>query len=149
MRTADLVAEALDIGGDYADRLAPSQRWMATLRPSAQSLRADPRSCDSGAKSWPGQASEHDADRGETDEGGGGSSVALEVAGQATASTDPGQGTLDDPAFGKDDEAMQLVALDDLQRPGAGLCEGGGGRGSLVAGVGEDALDEGKRRRVR
>jgi len=94
--------------------------------------------------SWPGQASEHDADHGETDEGGGGSSVALEVAGQATVSTDPGQGALDDPAFGKDDEAMQLVALDDHQRPGAGLCEGGGGRGSLVAGVGEDALDEGK-----
>lgn len=39
---------------------------------------------------------------------------------------------------------MQLVALDDHQRPGAGLCEGGGGRGSLVAGVGEDALDKGK-----
>ena len=86
--------------------------------------------------SWPGQASEHDADHGETDEGGRGSSVALEVAGQATVSTDPGQGALDDPAFGKDDEAMQLVALDDHQRPGAGLREGGGGRGSLVAGVG-------------
>jgi len=39
---------------------------------------------------------------------------------------------------------MQLVALDDLQGPGAGLGNGGGQRRSLVAGVGEDALDEGE-----
>lgn len=39
---------------------------------------------------------------------------------------------------------MQLGALDDLQRPGAGLCDGGGQRRSLVAGVGEDARDEGE-----
>ena len=92
--------------------------------------------------SWPGQASEHDADHGETDEGRGGSRVALEVARQAAIVADPGEGALDDPAFGQDDEAMQFVALDDLQPPGAGLGDGGGGLRSLVAGIGEDALDE-------
>ena len=37
---------------------------------------------------------------------------------------------------------MQLIAFDDLQRPGAGLGDGGSGFGSLVAGIGEDAFDE-------
>src|SRR4029077_794923 len=36
--------------------------------------------------SWFGQASEHDADHGETDESGGGSCIALEVARQAAVS---------------------------------------------------------------
>ena len=39
---------------------------------------------------------------------------------------------------------MQLVTLDDLQDPGAGLGDGCGQRRSLVAGIGEDALDEGE-----
>jgi len=39
---------------------------------------------------------------------------------------------------------MQLVALDDLQRPSAGLGEGHGGFGCLIAAIGEDALDKGK-----
>src|SRR6266436_3542020 len=112
--------------------------------PSPFGLRADPRSWDSGAMRWFGQASEHDADHGETDESGGGSCIALEVARQAAVSTDPGEGAFDDPALGKNDEAMQLVSLDDFQRPGAGLCDGCGRLRSLVAGVGEDALDEGK-----
>ena len=37
---------------------------------------------------------------------------------------------------------MQLVTLDDLQCPGAGLGNGCGQLRSLVAGIGEDALDE-------
>ena len=37
---------------------------------------------------------------------------------------------------------MQLVAFDDLQLPGAGLGDGGGGLRSLIAAIGEDALDE-------
>jgi len=93
---------------------------------------------------WLGQASEHDADHGETDEGGGGARVALEVARQAAVVADPGEGALDDPALGQDDEPMQLVALDDFQLPGAGLGDSGGGVCSLVAGIGEDALDEGE-----
>ena len=93
---------------------------------------------------WSGQASEHDADHGEADEGGGGSCVALEVAGEASIVADPRQGPLDDPTLGQDDEAVQLVALDDLDLPRAGPGDGRGCLRSLVAGIGEDALDEGK-----
>ena len=39
---------------------------------------------------------------------------------------------------------MQLVAFDDLRLPGAGLGDGGGGLRSLIAAIGEDALDEGE-----
>ena len=56
--------------------------------------------------------------------------------------TDPCEASLNDPPFGQDDEAMQLVALDDLQPPGAGPGDGGSGLGSLVSGIGEDAFDE-------
>jgi hypothetical protein len=70
--------------------------------------------------------------------------VTLEVFGQAAAAADPGQGALDDPAFGKNDEAMQLIALDDLERPGPGLGDGGRHFRSLIVGVSEDTLDEGK-----
>ena len=93
---------------------------------------------------WLGQASEHETNHGETYEGGDGSSVALEIARQAAVSTDPGERALDDPAFGENDEAMQLVTLDDLQGPGAGCGDGCGQHRSLVAGIGEDALDEGE-----
>lgn len=70
--------------------------------------------------SWPGQAFEHDADHGETNEGGGGSRVALEVAREATVVADPGERALDNPALWQNDEAMRLVAFDDLQLPGTG-----------------------------
>ena len=92
--------------------------------------------------SWPGQASEHDADHGEADEGRGGPRVTLEVAGEASIATDPGQGSFDDPALGKDNEAVQFVALDDLELPVAALCDGRGRFGALIAGIGKDALDE-------
>ena len=92
----------------------------------------------------PGQASEHDADHGEANECGGGTGVAFEVAGEATIVADPGQSSFDDPSFGQDDKAMQFVALDDLELPGSGHGDGVGGLGSLIAGVGEDALDERK-----
>ena len=38
---------------------------------------------------------------------------------------DPGERSLDDPAFGKHGEAMLFIALDDRQLPGAGLGDGG------------------------
>ena len=40
---------------------------------------------------------------------------------------------------------MQLVALDDLDRPGTGSCDGRGERASVVARISEDALDEGEK----
>ena len=39
---------------------------------------------------------------------------------------------------------MQRIALDDLQHPTAGPCDGSGERCALVAGIGEDTLDEGE-----
>jgi hypothetical protein len=97
-----------------------------------------------------GQSPEHDADHGEAEEGGDGSGVALEVAGQAAVAADPGKGALDDPTFGQDDEAMSIAALDDLQGPRAGLGDDLGHLWPLVAGVGKDAFDkrEGSPRRA-
>ena len=46
------------------------------------------------------QATQHDADHGEAEEGSDGSGVALEIAGQAAVAADPGKGALDDPALG-------------------------------------------------
>jgi len=91
---------------------------------------------------WPGQAAQHDADHGEAEEGGDGSGVALEVAGEAAVAADPGKGALDDPALGQDDKAMGIAALDDLQDPRAGSRNCLGHLRPLVAGVGEDALDK-------
>ena len=91
---------------------------------------------------WSGQATQHDADHGEAEEGGDGSGIALEVAGEAAVAADPGKGALDDPAFGQDDEAMGIAALDDLQSPRTGLGNNLGHLRPLVAGVGKDAFDE-------
>src|SRR5665213_89537 len=91
-----------------------------------------------------GEAAEHDADHGEAEEGGDGTGVALEVAGQAAVAADPGKGALDDPALGQDDKAMGVAALDDLQGPRAGLGDRLGHLWPLVSGVGEDAFDERK-----
>jgi hypothetical protein len=92
--------------------------------------------------SWACQAAQHDADHGEAEEGGDGSGVTLEVSGQATIAADPGEGALDDPALGQDDEAMGIAALDDLQGPRAGPSDDLSHPWPLVAGVGEDAFDE-------
>src|SRR5216684_839051 len=93
---------------------------------------------------WPGQAPEHEADHGEAHEGGDGSGIAFEITCQAAIATDPGQGSFDNPAFWQDDEVMRVGTLDDLEHPaartGGRLC----GLRSLIAGIGEDALDEGK-----
>ena len=92
--------------------------------------------------SWACQAAQHDADHGEAEEGGDGSRVTLEVSGQATVAADPGEGALDDPALGQDDEVMGIAALDDLQSPRAGPGDDVSHPWPLVAGVGEDAFDE-------
>jgi hypothetical protein len=91
-----------------------------------------------------GQASQHDADHGQPDEGSDGAGVALEIARQAAVAADPGQGAFDDPAPGQDDEFVQFIALDDLKHPTTGAGRRSRGAWSLIAGIGEDALDEGK-----
>ena len=91
-----------------------------------------------------GQASKHDANHGQPDEGGNGAGISLEIARQAAIAADPGQGSFDDPALGQDDEFMQFVALDDLEYPTTGAGSRSLGARSLIAGIGEDALDEGK-----
>jgi len=93
---------------------------------------------------WPGQAAKHDADHGQAHESRGGSGVTLEVACQAAIAADPGQGSFDDPAFGEDDEVMSIAAFDDLDYPAAGIGDRLCGLRSLIAGIGEDALDEGE-----
>lgn len=91
---------------------------------------------------WPGQSFERDADHGEADEGCDGCCIALEVACEASVSTDPRQHALDDPALGQDHETMRIGSLDDDDPPGPR------GRNrlhhlwSLIAGIGEDRLDE-------
>ena len=94
--------------------------------------------------SCPGQASEHDADHCEPDEGGDSAGISLEIARQAAIAADPGQGSFDDPSLGQDDEFVQFIALDDLQHPTTGAGSRSRGARSLIAGVGEDALDEGE-----
>ena len=70
--------------------------------------------------------------------------MALEVARQAAAAADPRERACHDPTFGHDDELVQFVALDDFDDPTAGAGGSGSDARSLIAGVGEDALDEGK-----
>jgi len=91
---------------------------------------------------WAGQASEHDSDHGKADEGGHGARVALEVARQASIAADPGEGSLDDPAFGQDDELVQFVSFDDLDDPGSRPSGALRHAWTLIAGIGKDALDE-------
>lgn len=91
-----------------------------------------------------GQAPEHEADHGETDECCDGARVAFEVACQAPIAADPGEGSLGDPALGQHDELVQFGALDDFDDPTARANGGLRHTWSLIAGIGEDALDEGK-----
>jgi hypothetical protein len=79
-------------------------------------------------------------------EGCDGSGVALEIAHEAAVSAEPCQRPLDNPSLGYDDKLAQLVALDDLDCPGAGVGGSQSDTGSLVSGIGEDAKDERKQR---
>ena len=91
-----------------------------------------------------GKASQHDADHGQPDESSDGAGVSLEITCQAAVAADPGQGSFDDPALGQDDEFVQFIALDDLEQPTTGAGNRSRGTRSLIAGIGEDALDEGE-----
>lgn len=87
---------------------------------------------------------EHDADHGEADEGGDGSGVAFEVARQTAVAADPGECALDNPSLGQNDEAVRVAAFDDLQCPATCIGDDPGHLWPLIAGIGEDTLDEGE-----
>ena len=93
---------------------------------------------------WPCQASEHNADHSEPDEGGDGARVSLEIARQAAIAADPGQRAFDDPALGQDVEFVQFVTLDNLEHPKAGAGSSLRGAWSLISGIREDPLDKGE-----
>jgi hypothetical protein len=63
---------------------------------------------------WSGEASEHEPNHGEMDIGDGEAGPVFEVLGEAMASTEPSEGSLDDPALGQHLEAFGLTgAFDD------------------------------------
>ena len=66
------------------------------------------------------------------------------VSRQAPVAADPGQGAFHDPAFGQHDEAPNIAALHDLERPTTGAGDERAHLGSGVATIGDDALDEWK-----
>lgn len=70
--------------------------------------------------------------------------MAFEVAGKPAVASDPRKCPLDDPAFRQHDEAMPITAFHDLDAPGSGARDGPGHPRSLIAAIGEDALNEGK-----
>ncbi len=84
------------------------------------------------------------ADHGQPGEGSDGAGIPLEIVRQAAIAADPGQGAFDDPALGQDDEFVQFVALDDLEHPTTRAGSRSRDARSLIAGIGEDALDEGE-----
>ena len=58
-----------------------------------------------------GQASEHDADHGEANEGRNGRGVAFEVTRQAAVAADPRERALDNPSLGKTTKLCALLRL--------------------------------------
>lgn len=72
--------------------------------------------------------------------------VTFEVSRQASIATDPCKGTLDDPSLGQHDEAVCVAAPDNFDNPASCRCRSFPCLGALVAGIGEDALDEGEQR---
>jgi len=71
----------------------------------------------------------------------------LVIPGETATARQPGQGALDDPAFGKHLKALGIIgALDDRDLPVADLANGLGGCLALVARVRKDDLDEREQR---
>ena len=88
-----------------------------------------------------GQSPKHDADHGETDEGHGGASVAFEITSEPAVARNPGEGSLDDPSLGQNDEVMRLGALDDFDLPSADVGYNFGDAWSLVTGIRKELDD--------
>jgi len=104
-------------------------------------LRADSGSLDSGIRSYLGQASEHDTDHGEADEGNDGGGVSLEVASEPAIASDPGKGALDDPSLGQDDELVGFTPFDDFKLPSTGIGNDLCDPWPLIGGISEELGD--------
>lgn len=94
------------------------------------------------------ESAQEETDRGELEEGERDPGAMLEVLGETPASSEPGEGALDDPALGQELEAMRVGApgLDDLEGP---VGDGGkllGHDRPAVAAVGDDVMDAGPAR---
>jgi hypothetical protein len=72
-----------------------------------------------------------------------GSRVALEITGQAAVVADPGERAFNNPALAEDDKAVQFIAFDYFELPGAGLGDCGRRFRSLISPITEDGLDKG------
>jgi hypothetical protein len=107
-------------------------------------LRADPGSVDSASRICPGQSSQHDADHREANEGGNGSSVALEISHEAAKAAEPCDRALDNPSFRQNLEAWVIGAIDDFDLPRARSSGGLRRLWAAIATISEDAFDERK-----
>ena len=89
---------------------------------------------------WIAQLSEHEADRGEAQEGEALAVEVLPILGEPAAAIEPCDGALDDPSLGQDRKSFDVVgALDDLgfeirQHARQAVVEGG----SLIGRVGKE-----------
>src|SRR5208282_682972 len=102
-------------------------------------LRVCPeRSC------WIAEFSEHEADRGEAQEGESLAVEVLPIFGEPAAAIEPCDGALDDPALGQDRKSFDVIgAFDDFgfdawQHSSQGVVEGG----TLIGGVGKELGQE-------
>jgi len=71
--------------------------------------------------------------------------VSFKIARKSAIAADPGQAA--SSTFRQHDEFVQFVALDDLEEPTTSAGSRSRAARLLIAGIGEDALNEGPRRR--
>ena len=90
--------------------------------------------------------SEHEADRGELEEGECVSIEVFPVFAQSAATVEPSDGSFDDPTLGQHDEALNLIrSLDDLGfEMGKDAGQGAAKDRPCIGAVGEQFLEEGK-----
>lgn len=129
----------LDISYKRPGSRSRTKRCRYTVPLASGRLRVCPERLDS--LSWPCKPPRHKADHREMDEGDGGAGEVFEVFGEPAAASEPGQRSLDDPAFGQDPERILVVAPDDLETPWPEL---GDRLSGLVAGIGAVADDTGQ-----
>jgi hypothetical protein len=104
-------------------------------------LRADSGSFDSGIRSYRGQASEHDTNHSQADEGDNGAGVSFEVASEPAITSYPGEGALDDPSLGQDDELVGFTTFDDIEFPSTGIGNNLCDPRPLIGGISEELGD--------